>query len=40
MGVSNRSIIALNIKANGDPDEKWNYITEDQNIDLDRAKAC
>ena len=40
MGVSNRSIIAINIKANGDPDEKWNYITEDQNIDLDRAKAC
>lgn len=40
MGVSNRSIIAITIKANGDPDEKWNYITEDQNIDLDRAKAC
>ena len=40
MGVSNRSIIAINIKANGDPDEKWNYITEDQNIDLNRAKAC
>ena len=40
MGISNRSIIAINIKANGDPDEKWSYITEDQNIDLDRAKAC
>ena len=40
MGVSNRSIIAINIKNNGDPDEKWNYITEDHNIDLDRAKAC
>ncbi len=40
MGVSDRSIIAINIKSNGDPDEKWNYITKDQNIDFDRAKAC
>ena len=40
MGLSNRTIIGINIKANGDPDEKWNYVTEDHNIDLDRAKAC
>jgi outer membrane protein assembly factor BamB len=40
MGISNRSILAINIKANGDPDEKWSYVTKDQSIDLDRAKAC